>query len=536
MRSVVDDALSIAREAFSLTAVWSMTYDDELPAVLEGDAAHVRRLVQNVVVAVCHSGVGGAARHISATLGRMPHSGEDRDGAVAVSLTFVLSRRGLSSEQTAELFDPYTSVAGTSLSVARAFARAMCGDVTCSNVEGLPAVSIKAWLCLHQPGAPEMEPMHGGDGGAAGPSPTMSAAAAAAQQEAPPPSMFSITQRMFESMTRSLDDMFTQGDINEDGSLLYTYVSPGGTKALGWPRDAYIGHSLTELVHPDDRDQFIRDLTVALEKQATLGSLTAVVELQIPRRMLLPDGSHIVLLTSGALDSRHWYSLCRNMSARSKREAALRSLLLSTSRELREPANAVLAASSMLQQHPIVKADAEAAFLVRASALLCQAWAANALFLDNPLTRRMPSSDFRLLRPCWHHIERLLAPLYRAGGVPHCAVCVRSRRRPGKRCGRLPIRFNCRHRHGGCSPSSHCCCRQVILRAHSPEVRSSPRARVCSHLLLFVSHLSPAVCSATQSASRRAEASTWLAATYPLLVERRVSARSRAPSLTWELA
>ena len=90
-----------------------------------------------------------------------------------------------------------------------------------------------------------------------------------------------------------------------------------------------------------------------------------------PRRFLLPSGVYIPMLTSGALDAHHWYLCCRDLSSQSRREDALRALLLSTSRELREPANSVLVASSMLQALPVVTADEEASFLVRAIGSSC---------------------------------------------------------------------------------------------------------------------------------------------------------------------
>ena len=176
--------------------------------------------------------------------------------------------------------------------------------------------------------------------------------------------------------------------MNEDCSLLsYTWIGGGLERHFGWTD--VIGSSPIRFFHPDDIPRFAKELKEARERQgarrqgaqaggsplthtlppaAATGDLDATVEIYIPRRFLLPSGEYVPMLTSGAIDRDHWYTCCRDLSGQRRREEALRALLLSTSRELREPANSVLVATSLLQALPVVTQDKEASFLVRAIA------------------------------------------------------------------------------------------------------------------------------------------------------------------------
>jgi signal transduction histidine kinase len=63
--------------------------------------------------------------------------------------------------------------------------------------------------------------------------------------------------------------------------------------------------------------------------------------------------------------------VCKLLRAQEEKERAIRSLLLSISHELREPAQSGLAASQLLSQRRSVRADAEATFLVDAIGASC---------------------------------------------------------------------------------------------------------------------------------------------------------------------
>jgi signal transduction histidine kinase len=64
--------------------------------------------------------------------------------------------------------------------------------------------------------------------------------------------------------------------------------------------------------------------------------------------------------------------MCKDSREQMEKEEALRKLLLCISRELREPANSVLAAKALLAQRASVSDDAEAAFWVQAIGASCR--------------------------------------------------------------------------------------------------------------------------------------------------------------------
>jgi K+-sensing histidine kinase KdpD len=64
--------------------------------------------------------------------------------------------------------------------------------------------------------------------------------------------------------------------------------------------------------------------------------------------------------------------MCKSMQLHMEREQALRSLLLSTSHQLRTPAQSGLTASELLAERASVAGDAEALFLVQAIGASCR--------------------------------------------------------------------------------------------------------------------------------------------------------------------
>jgi hypothetical protein len=63
--------------------------------------------------------------------------------------------------------------------------------------------------------------------------------------------------------------------------------------------------------------------------------------------------------------------VCKSAASQIAKEAALRSLLLSVSAELRTPAQSGLAASQLLAQRASIAGDDEALFLVQAVGASC---------------------------------------------------------------------------------------------------------------------------------------------------------------------
>ena len=128
----------------------------------------------------------------------------------------------------------------------------------------------------------------------------------------------------------------------------------------GWKAEQFVGHKALEFAHEED---------VAGELGAVLragAACPARKPFTVKRRLLLPDGSFTWLLCTGCTEGRCVYAVCSDHHEQVAKEAALRALLLSVSRELREPANAILTASALLARRAAVADDAEAAFCVQA--------------------------------------------------------------------------------------------------------------------------------------------------------------------------
>jgi PAS domain-containing protein len=107
------------------------------------------------------------------------------------------------------------------------------------------------------------------------------------------------------------------GDIKADGTISFTFVSEGGLRFLGWPREALLGRLPAEFIHPDDARRFGATFAAALECQAATGDPEAAVPFTISRRFRRrDDDSWAMVLTSGA-GPRHLSARTPRLTVRS---------------------------------------------------------------------------------------------------------------------------------------------------------------------------------------------------------------------------
>jgi hypothetical protein len=138
-----------------------------------------------------------------------------------------------------------------------------------------------------------------------------------------------------------------------------------------------IGGWLSDLVHPEDRGALVAALTAvfASEEKAVL----------LHYRRLMADGGCAATEAAGCVSDGLLFLVSRDVRARMATEAALRAFALATSHDLREPCNAVLVSTSLLQRRPCVAASADCRFLVGA---ICSACGLLLGIVTNVLTAR----------------------------------------------------------------------------------------------------------------------------------------------------
>ena len=178
------------------------------------------------------------------------------------------------------------------------------------------------------------------------------------------------------------------------------------------------GRNPAEQMHPDDLPVVQATFADAMQRSAASGRPEPM---WLRRRVLLPDGSYTWVHTSGCMQGNQWYLTCKSMQLQVDTEQALRSLLLSTSHELRTPAQSGLAASQLLAQRASVEADEEALYLVQAIGASCR------LLLGALEAWRVAACPMRTVHPLSHPLTR--TRLYaRKAWYPTCCRCATLRR------------------------------------------------------------------------------------------------------------
>lgn len=181
-----------------------------------------------------------------------------------------------------------------------------------------------------------------------------------------------LTSRLFQSILATTDVIFHSGDFLEDGGMALRYMSPNVQRVYGHTNMGHLDgqgnhlHPFFQVLHPAEVAFVKEGFTKARARQSATGDPAALVRLSIYRRFRLPDQSYIPVLSTGCVDSDHFYMMCHALTSQAHREDAMRCRLGATIRELREPATSMLAAASLLMAHPSIQSDSEAKFLLNA--------------------------------------------------------------------------------------------------------------------------------------------------------------------------
>lgn len=207
---------------------------------------------------------------------------------------------------------------------------------------------------------------------------TVEPAAAPAQEEMPfGVTTLELTSRLFQNMIATTNVVFHSGDFLEDGGMVLRYMSPNVQRVCGHTNMGHLDgqgnhlHPFFQVLHPAEV-AFVKDaFAEARARQSATGDPAALVRLSIYRRFRLPDQSYIPVLSTGCVDSDHFYMMCHALTSQAHREDAMRCRLGATIRELREPATSLLAAASLLMARPSIESDSEAKFLLNAMHAAC---------------------------------------------------------------------------------------------------------------------------------------------------------------------
>ena len=326
----------------------------QLPERLEGDADLTRRILHNLAAACLRS----------ATPSDVPCIAElscDQDilepapaGSVLVTARFTSPGRQLSGVEMATVFDTQGGCGSLGLYVAQGLARTVGGDVTLQS-DG-SGTRVSATMRMFLPGAPNAPATVQARQDDASPPPEEG-------DGQPVPPALELTSRMFTHLVDHSDVMLHRGIVHPDGRAEFTFISTAATRVYGWKAEEVVGRSPGDFTHPDDRDRIGHCLLEALKQVRESGAEHLKVAFP-PRRFQCKDGSWRWINSMGWMSSTAWCVVCKDISSRFRRESALRTLLLCISAELREPANAIIAACSLLSQHVCVHADADASFLL----------------------------------------------------------------------------------------------------------------------------------------------------------------------------
>jgi len=121
---------------------------------------------------------------------------------------------------------------------------------------------------------------------------------------------------------------------------------------------------MADFSHPDDLEM----LGTAV-RECMQGSHRLLVS----HRNVTGNGSIIWCETAGWFEAETnlFYLVCRDVQPRKKMEALLRGFTVSTSADLREPANSILIIASLLEQRESITQNEDALFLVRAIRSSC---------------------------------------------------------------------------------------------------------------------------------------------------------------------
>ena len=369
MVQTMHDVLDGCRCAGVATAAWPgiVAAARDLPRVLEGPPEVVRRLLKNLLLAGAHF-AGGPAGALVAELDALPPTLPAENApctAVELRVSVAAPGRPLSP---ADAGDAFAACApggvGLALSVARAFAHALGGDLhVIASPEG---ARIEATLCLHVPGAPG-EP----------PSPRFSDAFASLEvgcerEAAPAPTTLqpaivhdadALVRCMFEHLMKRSDDFFSSGVLTSAGCA-FDFGSAATETFFGCLPSGVTRLNVAEFMHPDDVGVAAAAFTAAAAASAAAGGAPAA--LAYTHRLRVHAGDFCPVHTAGCVAGLRWHTVCRKLHVQAAADAPARGLLLAVGAALSAPADAALAASSRLARRRAVAADAEAGPLAHA--------------------------------------------------------------------------------------------------------------------------------------------------------------------------
>ena len=351
------DVLHIASTSFGRPFAWineAEAHSGPLAsAVLLGDAAAVRLTMLNLAVACDRIASNDACCSVELQLQRQ------EDGRATY---LELSYRAIASPY-ADLLDCAFDVfsldgVGLALNAARRRARAVGGDVV---VTSLPSgVLLHASLRVAVASGCPVSTEETGDGGVEDDAALQPAALGPPSEPmaginvSPAQPQLDFTARMLEHLVRTSDDMYHVGTIGPGFDFQFAFVSPAVQTLFGFSPDDLVGNCPLIWTHPDDVPRCMSTFVDALLSLGGEGDEAdqkprhAVVS--VPRRFRHRDGTYVSMITMGVVTRDRWCLTCKNVSSQFGRDEALRRLLLLLSRQLREPATAVLAAYELLHQ------------------------------------------------------------------------------------------------------------------------------------------------------------------------------------------
>ena len=387
VRGLFDSVLDVIRVGSCVDVTRRDDEDGAVPARLAslvGPASRVRQILTNAALCAARGislpGTANEARALGRRVAGVQASlalCDAGNGIAQLKASFSTSGVTLSAEQAAACFDPYTSCGGLALHVSRALARALGGDCTITTASGgrttiqvslrLPCDGSCDGSCpasprgALKPDVPvalplvELEAVH--------PRRTESGAVLSTQQ---------LTERMFAHLTEHGDELFSSGLVLPHGAgAIYDYVSPSVKRWLGWSPEEMLGFNAADFTHPLDTTLLGSVLCGLAARSCANDNAPTPIEKPMVRRMRHKDGSWIYIRSTGALVGARWHCVCRSLRGQAEREAAVRALMLSVSKDIRTPAQSGLAAAALLAQHACIAADAESQFLVSAILASC---------------------------------------------------------------------------------------------------------------------------------------------------------------------
>lgn len=208
LAATLADVVKSCRRAGAAAAAWpgEAAEREALPA-LEGPPDMVRRVLKNLLLAVAQ--LAGGAHLIIAELAPLRPAPGAPPGSLDIAVAVTAPGRALSPADVGAAFEACSGAggAGLALCVARAFARAMDGNV---RIAATPAgARVEATMRLFRPQAPE-SPRDV-------PSPRKALPARKPSFAGAPPPAVELTARMFRHMIRDSDDFFSSGIVGDAG-------------------------------------------------------------------------------------------------------------------------------------------------------------------------------------------------------------------------------------------------------------------------------------------------------------------------------